>query len=113
MFHAGDQIENPVTGERLVFHETAAETNGERVVFETIVQPGGFVAAAHVHPFQTERFEVLAGTLGDAARQGEGRAPRRRDGHRRAAARRTSSGTRATTRCASSAPSRRRCSSSG
>src|SRR3954463_16259752 len=64
MFHAGDQIENPVTGERLVFHETTAETNGERVVFETIVQPGGFVAAAHVHPFQTERFEVLAGTLG-------------------------------------------------
>lgn len=64
MFHAGDHIENPVTGERLVFHETAAETGGERVVFETIVQPGGFVAAAHVHPFQTERFEVLAGTLG-------------------------------------------------
>jgi quercetin dioxygenase-like cupin family protein len=64
MFHAGDQIENPVTGERLVFHETSAETNGERVVFETIVQPGGFVAAAHLHPFQTERFEVLAGTVG-------------------------------------------------
>src|SRR5207253_7009236 len=64
MFHAGDQIENPVTGERLVFHETAAETNGERVVFETIVQPGGFVAAAHAHPFQTELFEVVAGTLG-------------------------------------------------
>ena len=64
MFHAGDQIENPVTGERLVFHETASETGGGRVVFETIVQPGGFVAAAHVHPFQTERFEVLAGTLG-------------------------------------------------
>jgi quercetin dioxygenase-like cupin family protein len=64
VFHAGDQIENPVTGERLVFHETAAETGGERVVFETIVQPDGFVAAAHVHPFQTERFEVLAGTLG-------------------------------------------------
>jgi quercetin dioxygenase-like cupin family protein len=64
MLHAGDQIENPVTGERLVFHETSAETEGERVVFETIVRPGGFVAAAHVHPFQTERFEVLAGTLG-------------------------------------------------
>ena len=63
VFHAGDQIENPVTGERLVFHETAAETGGERVVFETIVQPGGFVAAAHIHPFQTERFEVLAGTI--------------------------------------------------
>jgi mannose-6-phosphate isomerase-like protein (cupin superfamily) len=64
VFHAGDQIENPVTGERIVFHETSAETNGERVVFETTVQPGGFVASAHLHPFQTERFEVLEGTLG-------------------------------------------------
>ena len=64
MFHAGDQIENPVTGERIFFHETAAETNGERVVFETIVQPGGFVASAHLHPFQTEHFEVLEGMLG-------------------------------------------------
>ena len=72
MFHAGDQIENPVTGERLVFHETAAETGGERIVFETIVRPDGFVAAAHVHPFQTERFEVLAGTLG--MRHGKGTA---------------------------------------
>jgi quercetin dioxygenase-like cupin family protein len=64
MFHAGDQIDNPVTGERLIFHETAAETNGERSVFETVVQPGGFVAAAHLHPYQTETFEVIAGTLG-------------------------------------------------
>jgi mannose-6-phosphate isomerase-like protein (cupin superfamily) len=64
VFHAGDQIENPVTGERLVFRATSAETNGERVVFETIVQPDGFVAAAHVHPSQSERFEVVAGTLG-------------------------------------------------
>ena len=64
MFHAGDQIENPVTGERLVFHETASETNGERVVFETIVRPGGFVAAAHVHPSQEERFQVLRGSVG-------------------------------------------------
>jgi quercetin dioxygenase-like cupin family protein len=64
VFYAGDTIENPITGERLVFHETASETQGERVVFETIVQPNGFVASAHVHPFQSERFEVIAGTLG-------------------------------------------------
>lgn len=31
---------------------------------EAIVRPGGFVAAAHVHPHQTERFEVLEGTVG-------------------------------------------------
>jgi mannose-6-phosphate isomerase-like protein (cupin superfamily) len=64
VFHAGDQIENPVTGERIVFHDTSAENGGKRVVFETIVRPGGFVAAAHVHPSQTEHFEVLGGTLG-------------------------------------------------
>jgi mannose-6-phosphate isomerase-like protein (cupin superfamily) len=64
VFYAGDQIENPVTGERMIFHETSAENGGERVIIETIVRPGGFVAAAHVHPHQTEHFEVLAGTLG-------------------------------------------------
>src|SRR3712207_9488031 len=26
--------------------------------------PGGFVAAAHVHPLQTETFHVVGGTLG-------------------------------------------------
>jgi quercetin dioxygenase-like cupin family protein len=64
MIHEGDRLENPVTGEVLVFHRTSAETNGESVLVETIVRPHGFVAAAHVHPFQTERFEVLAGVLG-------------------------------------------------
>jgi hypothetical protein len=34
------------------------------VLVETIVRPGGFVAAAHVHPHQTERFEVLEGRIG-------------------------------------------------
>jgi quercetin dioxygenase-like cupin family protein len=63
MIRKGDALENPVTGEKLVFHETASDTGGERVVFETIVRPGGSVAAAHVHPYQTERFEVLAGVL--------------------------------------------------
>jgi quercetin dioxygenase-like cupin family protein len=64
MIHRGDRLENPVTGEVLVFHRTAADTRGESVLVETIVRPHGFVAAAHVHPYQTERFEVLAGVLG-------------------------------------------------
>jgi quercetin dioxygenase-like cupin family protein len=63
MIRPGEQLVNPVTGEVMIFHETAAESSGERVRVETIVQPDGFVAAAHVHPAQTERFEVLAGTL--------------------------------------------------
>jgi quercetin dioxygenase-like cupin family protein len=64
MIHPGDRLENPVTGEILVFHRTAAETDGEFVLVETIVRPHGFVAAAHVHPEQTERFEILEGLLG-------------------------------------------------
>jgi quercetin dioxygenase-like cupin family protein len=64
MIRTGQTIENPVTGERLVFRRTAADTKGELVIVETFVQPHGFVAAAHVHPSQEERFEVLRGTVG-------------------------------------------------
>jgi quercetin dioxygenase-like cupin family protein len=64
MIRAGDAIENPVTGERLVFRKTSQETNGEAVVLEAFVKPSGFVAAAHVHPYQEERFQVLRGTVG-------------------------------------------------
>jgi quercetin dioxygenase-like cupin family protein len=64
MFRTGDMIENPVTGERLVFRATATETDGEVTAFDTYVQPKGAVAAAHYHPLQAERFEVVSGTIG-------------------------------------------------
>jgi len=64
MIRTGDTIENPVTGERITFLTTAADTDGEAVVIETVVQPNGFVASAHVHPFQSERFAISAGMLG-------------------------------------------------
>jgi quercetin dioxygenase-like cupin family protein len=64
MIHPGDTLENPVTAEVLIFHRTSSQTQGESVLVETIVRPDGFVAAGHVHPNQTERFEILAGTLG-------------------------------------------------
>ena len=73
MIRAGDTIENPVTGERIVFRKTSRETNGEAVVIETYVQPNGFVAAAHVHPSQEERFEVLRGSVGFRDRAQEAR----------------------------------------
>jgi len=63
LIRTGDIIEDPVTGERITFLATSVDTDGEAVVFETFVQPDGFVAAAHVHPKQEERFEVLSGTL--------------------------------------------------
>jgi quercetin dioxygenase-like cupin family protein len=64
MIRTGDTIHNPVTGERITFLATSRDTDGEAVVIEVAVRPNGFVAAAHVHPSQTERFAVKTGTLG-------------------------------------------------
>jgi quercetin dioxygenase-like cupin family protein len=63
MISKGQTLRNEVTGETLVFRSTAAETGGASVVVEAFVEPEGAVAAAHVHPAQEERFEVLAGEL--------------------------------------------------
>jgi mannose-6-phosphate isomerase-like protein (cupin superfamily) len=63
MIRKGDKLENPVTGEVLIFHRTSRETGRQAVLVETIIRPDGSVAAAHVHPHQAERFEVEAGTL--------------------------------------------------
>jgi quercetin dioxygenase-like cupin family protein len=64
MIRAGDTLVNPVTGERLVWELTSHDTNGAYTLFDTFVEPGGSVAAAHVHPYQTEIFTVVAGRLG-------------------------------------------------
>ena len=63
MITTGQTLTNAVTKETLVFRTTSADTNGARVVVEAYVEPDGAVAAAHVHPSQEERFEVLAGEL--------------------------------------------------
>ena len=63
MISTGQTLTNPVTGETLLFRTTAADSNGERVVVETLVEPNGAVAAAHVHPAQDELFEVLGGEV--------------------------------------------------
>src|SRR4051794_35523035 len=64
MINPGDVIANAVTGEQLTFLKTARQTNGEAVLLEALVKPDGAVAAAHFHPHQEERFEVLAGKVG-------------------------------------------------
>jgi quercetin dioxygenase-like cupin family protein len=64
VIHQGDVLTNPVTHETMMFRRTSAQTDGEAVVVETIVEPDGFVAAPHVHPQQSERFDVLEGELG-------------------------------------------------
>ena len=56
-------LENPVTGERFTFTDTAATTDGELLAFELGLRPGGAVPIPHVHPIQTERFEVVDGRM--------------------------------------------------
>lgn len=59
----GQTLENPVTGERFTFTHTAQSTGGELLAFDLELRPGGAVPIAHVHPIQSERFEVLEGEM--------------------------------------------------
>lgn len=63
MIVPGQTLENPVTGERFSFTHTAGSTGGELLAFELGLRSGGAVPIPHVHPIQTERFEVVSGTM--------------------------------------------------
>jgi quercetin dioxygenase-like cupin family protein len=63
MATAGQIINNPVSGERIEFLRTAADTDGELLEFELELSADGRVPGAHVHPEQEERFHVLEGTM--------------------------------------------------
>jgi quercetin dioxygenase-like cupin family protein len=63
MITPGKTLENPVTGERFTFTDTAASTDGELLGFDFVLRVGGAVPIPHVHPIQTERFEVLSGRM--------------------------------------------------
>jgi quercetin dioxygenase-like cupin family protein len=63
MAYAGQILQNPVSGERIRFLATSADTGGERLEFELELTPDGHVPGAHVHPEQEERFHVLEGTM--------------------------------------------------
>lgn len=56
-----DVIENPVTGQAIIF-EPPDGRDADR--FEARFRAGGFAGPPHVHPRQQERFEVLAGRAG-------------------------------------------------
>jgi len=61
MARQGDALENPVTGERIVFRRTTADSGGVLLSFAYFLPAGGSVPLAHVHPRQEERFEVVSG----------------------------------------------------
>ncbi len=63
MITPGTTLENPITGERFTFTATAATTGGELLAFDfhACARAGKLVPIPHVHPTQTERFEVPTG----------------------------------------------------
>jgi quercetin dioxygenase-like cupin family protein len=63
MAYAGQLIENPISGERITFRKTAADTDGEVLAFDLALSPDGNVPGMHVHPIQEERFEVVEGKM--------------------------------------------------
>ena len=73
----GDALENPVTGERFTFTETAASTGGELLAFDFALGPGGAVPIPHVHPIERMLAEVVAlAHAGRLTRRGLPRDPR-------------------------------------
>lgn len=63
MANVGESIENPISGERIVWIETAAGSGGALLAADLHLRPGAAVAATHRHPRQEERFRVDAGQI--------------------------------------------------
>jgi quercetin dioxygenase-like cupin family protein len=56
-------IENPLSGERIVIVTGEDETDGELLVWDLFLAPGGRVPSSHAHPEQEERFTILQGRM--------------------------------------------------
>ena len=63
MSQPGDQIDNPRTGQRMIFRSTGTDTDGEVLRIECFNSPHGPKEPEHVHPRQESRFEILAGSV--------------------------------------------------
>ncbi len=63
MAFSGQILDNPISGERITFRKTAADTDGDLLAIDLELSPDGHVPGAHVHPMQEERFEVVEGTM--------------------------------------------------
>ena len=61
MARKGSTISNSITGEQITWIETASDTNGARLVCDFSVRAGGKLPVTHLHPQQSERFEMSSG----------------------------------------------------
>lgn len=64
MARRDEVLDNPVTGQRIIFHRTSDDTDGALLEVESVyTKPSPSRPPNHYHPGQEERFEVLAGEL--------------------------------------------------
>jgi mannose-6-phosphate isomerase-like protein (cupin superfamily) len=63
MAKAGDSIESPPIGDRIVFLKTARDTNGALLQFDDYLKVGGNGPVEHIHTRQEERLDVIAGIM--------------------------------------------------
>jgi uncharacterized protein YndB with AHSA1/START domain/quercetin dioxygenase-like cupin family protein len=61
---AGDVLDIGALGMRIEFLATAEETGGERLEYDVVGRPFGFVTQRHMHPAQVERHRVVSGATG-------------------------------------------------
>jgi quercetin dioxygenase-like cupin family protein len=62
MAKAGDVLDIELAG-RVVFRQTAEDTQGELLQFDYFLSPQRVTGAEHFHPKQEERFEVVKGRV--------------------------------------------------
>lgn len=62
MAQSGQFLRHPITGESLTFLKTSTDTGGKYMLMDFAMRPHSSIAGAHLHPFQSEKFEILAGS---------------------------------------------------
>ena len=63
MIKQGDSITNARTGQRMIFLQTWAETNGTQLQIECFSPVTSSQEPEHIHPYQENRFRIIKGDL--------------------------------------------------
>jgi mannose-6-phosphate isomerase-like protein (cupin superfamily) len=63
MARTGQTIQNNIAGFTLQWLQTAKESNGEFVKCKMRLAPKSYMPVRHIHPGQTETFEIMTGKL--------------------------------------------------
>ena len=63
MAQAGEVLDSPISGERVLFRQTEADTDGRFLEIDIFLRAGGMGPPEHIHLLQSERFRVMGRRL--------------------------------------------------